>query len=192
MGFKHLAVAYRTETGAPSRRAILCALAFRACDSCGLCWPGLGWLMEATEVSERSAQTALAELAKAGLVAVRRYSRGGRGVSTEYVVLPSLAKLSTAPCEECAQRMKTPQSLRGIAVTNSAKPRKSVSVTPQNVGDHHTENLYQSGPAAPSKSESSLPLASPSDPPGQIPPEARSALVALDLLSPAPEQAKAP
>ncbi len=187
MGFKHLAAAYRTETGSASRRAVLCALAFRACDSCGLCWPGVAWIVGATEVSERGVQGALAELARDGHVAGRRYSRGGRGVSTEYVVLPSLAKLSTAPCGECAERMKTPQPLQGFPAANSRKPRKSSRETPQDRTHHHTENLYQSGAALPPNVESSLALAPLSDPPTSIPPEARSALVALDLLTDASE-----
>lgn len=93
--------------GAEGRKAVLTALAYRACDECGLCWPGLRWLGQATEISERQVRRILTELATAGHIVVRRYSRGGRGVSTEFVVLPIVKKVFTAPCGRCLGRMKT-------------------------------------------------------------------------------------
>lgn len=183
MGFRHLQAAYTLTLGSPGRKSLLCVLAYRACDTCGIAWPGVKWLMASTEMSERSVQTCLRELTGAGLLQVHRYSRGGRGVSTEYVVLPQVAKLSTAPCGECADRMKnpamraglsesTPQDVRGL----DAKPRKSSSETPQNVGYHQSEKHNQSGSALPREVETALTGRQGSDPAAPIPPAVQIAL----------------
>jgi hypothetical protein len=163
--------AFEITTGSQGRKAVLIALAFRACDKCGICWPGVRWIMERTELSERGVQTCLAQLVSVNHIAVRRYSSGGRGVSTEYVVLPDVGELSTAPCGECASRMKnpagvaglqpnTPQSVRGDekprsgtppgrekprsqASESAPKPRSRGSETPQNL-THHQSDIHQS------------------------------------------------
>ena len=113
MGWKALQATLAVEVGSASRKWVLALLAWRSCDSCGLAWPGVGRICDDTEMGERSVQNALAELAKAGLIEPRSYATGGRGRSTEYVVLPSRAGLSTAPCQECGQRRRNPANPAG-------------------------------------------------------------------------------
>lgn len=108
MGFRRLAAAYGVVVGTPSAKAVLVALAWHACEDCSLAWPGRRSLAEKTEIGERRISSALAELVKAGHLTIFRYPFGGRGVSTEYVVLPQVGELSTAPCGECRKRMKNP------------------------------------------------------------------------------------
>lgn len=106
MGFRHSQAAYALTLGNPGRKATLIALASRACENCGICWPGVTWIMLATEMSERSTRRCLTELAAAGHIVVRRYPQGGRGVATEYLILPTLPKLLAAPCPQCLSRMR--------------------------------------------------------------------------------------
>lgn len=171
MGFRHSSEAYKSPTGSPGRQAVLVALAFRACDSCGLCWPGMAWLEISTQMSDRSIQRALTELQAAGLLEIRRYGRGGRGVATEYVVLPQAPKFSTAPCGDCAERMRnpvsasgysarggeTPSPRRGINGAPPSKPRKSGAENPVTVSPHQSEASVRDQ----SHAEPSLPLGRP-------------------------------
>jgi hypothetical protein len=153
VGFRHSSEAYRSPAGSPGRQAVLAALAFRACDNCGLCWPGMAWLEISTQMSDRSIQKALGELQAAGLLEIRRYGRGGRGVATEYIVLPRAPKFSTAPCADCAERMrnpegrsgyraagaKTPKDVRGNGAPEQQKPRKSGAQNPEQASPHQSE-----------------------------------------------------
>ena len=107
VGVFHIRAAYETTAGGPGLKAVLACMADRACDVCGLAWPGIPYLAERTEIPERRVSAHLAALKASGLIAVHGYSTGGRGRTTEYIVLPQVSKLSTAPCEKCGQRRKT-------------------------------------------------------------------------------------
>jgi len=206
MGWKAIQDSLAVETGAPGRRLVLLLLAWRSCDACGLAWPGITWLCDNAEMSERSVQRALAELAGAGIVETRSYATGGRGRSTEYVVMPSRTELSTAPCAECGQRRRnpvksagysapgaeTPQILRGIGGANSGKPRQNRHQKGVTVAPHQQENQDQQA------AESSLPLGPAFDPTPSgasrvpMPTDVRESLQSLGVLSPDPEVGKAP
>lgn len=206
MGWKAIQDSLAVQVGAPGRRFVLVLLAWRSCDSCGLAWPGVRWICDNSEMGERSVQAALADLAKAGFIEPRSYATGGRGRSTEYVVLPSRAGLSTAPCQECASRRRnpanpagysaggaeTPQILRGIGGANHGKPRKIRHENPAGFAPHQQENQDQQA------AESSLPLGPAFDPTPSdasrvpMPPDVRESLQSLGVLSPDPEGGKAP
>lgn len=122
VGVQHIRHAYSLQAGGPGAKAVLLCLADRACDTCGLAWPGLLYVSERTEIPEKRARVHVHALVEAGLLLVHAYSKGGRGVSTEYIVLPGFTKLSTAPCEKCAQLKKTPPTRGGFIGRPGAKP----------------------------------------------------------------------
>ncbi len=90
-----------------AHKFVLVAMADHACDICGLTWPGIRRLMRETGLYERTIQTALSALTAAGLLSIRSYPHGGRGRTTEYLVLPGkVVGLSTAPCAKCVFNLK--------------------------------------------------------------------------------------
>jgi hypothetical protein len=89
-----------------AQKFVLVALGDHACEGCGLTWPGISRLMKETALSERTIQDALKALVSAGHLRIRSYPRGGRGRTTEYIVLPSLTVLSTPPCGKCTFFLK--------------------------------------------------------------------------------------
>lgn len=201
MGFQSVQAAYGVTVGKPGTKAVLLSLAWHACDSCGIAWPGHKAIAADTEIGRSRISEALAELVAAGWLAVYRFPNGGRGLSTEYIVLQSVRKLSTAPCAECRKRMKNvPQSgpFTAAAAEKSpqggrigGKPSGKSSETVQ-TGNHQQSVTYQqSGSASPHESE---PGTSPgenlfSEPPPRptIPESAQDALRALGITLPTPK-----
>lgn len=104
----HYAEALELTIGSPGAKSVLLVLADRACGTCGLCWPGVNKIAEWTEMGPTSIRKALDTLRERGLIIASGYETGGRGRTTEYVVLPHLPGLSTAPCVECVKRRKKP------------------------------------------------------------------------------------
>ena len=159
MGYKAADVAARVVAGSPSAKAVLNAMARRACDACGLTWAGVGAIASDTELGKTTIRDNLSRLTRDGLLVVARFPQGGRGLSTEYIVLPGLMKLSPAPCGRCASEMK------------KAPP----------AGDHQSENKHQSG----TESETSLPLGLTFDHPSDDPmgrQAAKDALRAVEAM----------
>jgi hypothetical protein len=106
VSFRHRNAALELTVGSHGVKAILMLMADRACEHCGLAWPGVPTLARWSEMSVASVRRALDTLREAGHLDVHRFPKGGRGLSTEYIVLPSLPELSTAPCGECGKRLK--------------------------------------------------------------------------------------
>lgn len=98
----------------PTERLLLLAYARHACEHCGLCWPGVRRLQILTGLGETTISGASKALVARRLLKIHAYPRGGRGRSTEYIVLPEDAKLSTAPCGKCEANQKTPRDSAGI------------------------------------------------------------------------------
>lgn len=102
--------------GVPLRsptKFVLVSLAIHACQDCGLARPGVALLMMETQLSERAVRQALKlirghtdEHGEHDWVKIHAYPHGGSGVTTEYVVFPRLAKLSTDECGRCASVAK--------------------------------------------------------------------------------------
>lgn len=114
MSFDHLGAIAELKLAA-TPKLVLFALGNRACSVCGIAWPGKNYLMEMTGLGETSVVKGLKALVDAQLIVIHRYSHGGRGVATEYVVLPNHLKLAkVAPCQDCRKRMKTPREARGL------------------------------------------------------------------------------
>ena len=112
MSFEHLSAAGELDAGVGTPltargKAVLWVLALRACRDCGLAWPGARYLEAKTGLGESAVRGGLRELERAGYLKIHAYPTGGRGRATEYIVLPALLELSTAPCGECRSRMKT-------------------------------------------------------------------------------------
>lgn len=93
-----------TGVSAPTKLVLL-ALADHACEECGLAWPGRRLLGQKTLLGPTRIGKAVDELLAVGLVVVHAYPKGGRGRSTEFVVLPGL-KLSPPPCPRCLEAQK--------------------------------------------------------------------------------------
>jgi len=118
MGMMPITAAFEVTVGDANAKALLVALADHACEHCGLAWPGVKLLREKTEQGEKRVQAGVKLLLDAGLLAVFRFPHGGRGLSTEYVVLPHLWEGATRPCIRCRSVMK---SLDGIQVVSVGK-----------------------------------------------------------------------
>lgn len=100
----------------PPQKLVLLALADNACEFCGLAWPGMAHLETKTGLGETAISSAVKALTSRteGLLRIHRYARGGRGRATEYIVLPGVTELSTAPCGKCQLRMQYPPSRGGF------------------------------------------------------------------------------
>jgi hypothetical protein len=186
VGFFHVQAAYAVTAGSPGAKAVLVCIADRACDTCGMAWPGRQYLADRTELDPRRISVHLATLVRSGLLEVHGYGSGGRGVSTEYVVLPKVAKLSTAPCPKCAKLSKTWTKTTGLKPGNldaTAKKTWTKSTNHQSenlsirlsVSEHHSETPPQN----PGGSQSTLSRESQHSAP--IPTEARDFLRSLGV-----------
>jgi len=88
---------------------LLLCLADSACRSCGLTWTGVATMSERTGIGPTAVREALKLMVKSGHLRVHAYPKGGRARTTEYVVLPELMELFTAPCGRCqALKQKAP------------------------------------------------------------------------------------
>ena len=195
MGYKAADVAARVVAGSPSAKAVLNAMARRACDACGLTWAGVGAIASDTELGKTTIRDNLSRLTRDGLLVVARFPQGGRGLSTEYIVLPGLMKLSPAPCGRCASEMKKAPPAGAFARMSSGKAPggggfssvsdpKGTGSHPEKAppaGDHQSENKHQSG----TESETSLPLGLTFDHPSDDPmgrQAAKDALRAVEAM----------
>ena len=122
MGVAHIRLAYEATAGGPGLKGVLLALADRACDECGLAWPGIKYLSDRSELGETKTREAIRVLTAKGLLTVHGFAKGGRGLATEYIVLPGVAKLSTAPCGKCREMMKRHHTGVGFSGQESVKP----------------------------------------------------------------------
>jgi hypothetical protein len=95
-------------------RILLLAYARHACEHCGLCWPGTVRLELRTGIRKTAQAAVRARLVERGLLKIHAYPNGGRGMSTEMVVLPRDIELSTAPCGKCVDNLKTNRRAVGI------------------------------------------------------------------------------
>lgn len=112
----------------PLERLVLLAYARHACEHCGLCWPGTVRLELMTLASRTAIATARRSLVDKGMLRIHAYPRGGRGMSTEMVVLPKDVELSTAPCGKCVDNLKTNRHAVGFSgepVDNSVDNSKT-------------------------------------------------------------------
>jgi len=65
-----LAWALTTDTGSPSRKAVLLALADRYNENENAAWPSVGWIARVTELHPSTVRRAIADLLDAGLLEV--------------------------------------------------------------------------------------------------------------------------
>jgi len=107
MSIPHRGAAWDLEIP-PLSKLVLMRLAWHACETCGLAWPSNRTLCLKTGIGETRVRASLDELTAAGHLRIHAYATGGRGRSTQYIVLPSLAGLSTAPCGKCQWNLQNP------------------------------------------------------------------------------------
>ena len=143
---------YRQETAAlkvvlpQAPKHVLQVLAFRACEICGRAWPGVPSLAADTGLGQRAVRSALEVLRRRPeLVTVFRYPRGGRGVSTEYVVMPSLARVSPDECGRCSNRTDTLHQQQGIERRGRGNPARSDTKTLHGAQDQQEVEPQQEG-----------------------------------------------
>jgi hypothetical protein len=125
VSFKHLGYVAELEIE-PGPKLVLLALGNRACQVCGLAWPGMDYLIRKTGMGETAITASLKRALRDGYLRVHRYSKGGRGRTTEYVVCPAIFDFAPAPCGDCLERMKTPRHAGGLG---SDKPPVSRGVS---------------------------------------------------------------
>jgi len=156
VSFRHLEWVADREDLPPQQKLILWQIGSVACKHCGLAWPGTRYLATKTGLGEKSVVSALRELKTAGLIDVQSYSKGGRGRTTEYVVLGRYLEFAPAPCRVCLENMKTPQGSRGIdpekplkgegvSGVSKRKPPLSAAGNPSRETVHTVSILTQSG-----------------------------------------------
>jgi len=122
VGFRQQSAALKVQL--PSGpKGVLNVLAFHACELCGRAWPGVALIALETGLMERSVREALVELRRhPELLTVYRYPKGGRGMTTEYLVMPGVAKLSTPECGKCSNRADTLHLAQGLTKTGRENP----------------------------------------------------------------------
>lgn len=76
MSIRALSWAMSTDTGSPTRKAVLLALADRYNEDEDAAWPSVGWIARATELSDKSVKRAIVDLVDAGLIELVGWSRG--------------------------------------------------------------------------------------------------------------------
>lgn len=165
--------------GKPAVKAVLLALAWHSCEQCGTAWPGHSALAADTNLGRSAIAAALATLVQDGWLVIGRFPNGGRGLATEYVVLPSVRELSTAPCGICRTNMKKgPPAGQYYAMPGQNHPApgpfpvETVRNRPENHppgGHQQSVTTQQSGSAAPRADENSLSLATSFDHPSDDP-----------------------
>lgn len=114
MSARHQRVAWDVIGLDSLERLLLLAYARHACDTCGLCWPGRPRLTIMTGIGRTALAVVRGRLVDKGLLKIHAYPHGGRGMSTEMVVLPRDIELSTAPCGKCVDNLKTNRGAAGI------------------------------------------------------------------------------
>ena len=180
------------KAGTPAAKAVLYVFADVGCDDCGRAWPGVPFIAERTEIGTTRVRKAIAELVEANLLRVHAYPTGGRGMTTEYIVLPQVPKLSTAPCGKCSARSKTQRTGVGFSRQGNVKATAFGSNTQQTGVDHPLENHDPLGSAAPRAVEPTPTgiggeASSAATPQAGIPASVKDALRALGLFDPPPE-----
>jgi hypothetical protein len=120
VGFTQMQAALRVSLPTPSKFVLVC-LAHHASELCGLARPGVWLLAAETGLSDRAVREALKILRarkdehdRPEWLKIYRYPHGGRGVTTEYIVMPGVEKLSTAECGKCSSKGKTLHPVQGI------------------------------------------------------------------------------
>jgi hypothetical protein len=170
----------------------LMVVSAHACDYCGMAWPGVRKLCEETGMGATAVRGALDWLVKEGHLEVRAYAHGGRGRSTEYIILPRIRELSTAPCGKCQFHQANPSRGEGFGkdVTRkptatrgvSAKPTARKAKTHRTGGDQLTrEHQLTTGADLAEKPGSGAATPPSSDPP-PIPTTAAEARAAVNAM----------
>ena len=178
---------HRLKVGNAGARAVLYVFADVACDDCGRAWPGVTFLSERTEIGTTKIRKALDYLKDAGLIKIHAYPAGGRGVTTEYIVLPQLPKLSTAPCGKCGPRSKTQRTGVGYSVAGNPIPNAFDPNTQRTGVDHplliHDPLASASPPSVETGENPPAGNLLRHSPPVEIPEESQDALRALGLFT---------
>jgi len=172
VAWDHQDLAAQLEGIPAAAKSVLMHLAYPACKHCGLTWAGVGWIERKSGLGRTAIKDALQWLVREGHLQIHAYPHGGRGRSTEYVVLPRLIELSTPRCGECRLKQERGRQPAGIDDYGTAKEaasrpvlRKPAAGPPQNrpPGGHQSVIESQSvtrqvEPAAPATSDPTLPL----------------------------------
>lgn len=202
MSWPHQDRAAQLEGIPPAAKSVLLHLAYPACETCGLVWAGRKWLARVTGLGGTAITQALEWLVKEGHLTIHAYPKGGRGRSTEYVVLPQLLELSTPRCGQCRRKQERSREPVGIDDGMTPKPtaRREVLVkptaeTPQNLPPGVHQSVIESQSVTPLRgaAESSPPARpeAPSDPTPWAENAAQARKLA-DLFSVTPPPDRAP
>jgi hypothetical protein len=101
VSFVHSRAAWEFPLPAAPKLVLLC-YAHHACELCGLAWPSAKTVAARTGLGLTAVRESVDRLVKLGCLKLHAYPQGGRGRSTQYVVLPvALPDLSTPACAKC-------------------------------------------------------------------------------------------
>jgi hypothetical protein len=124
---------------------VLQCLAFRACGLCGHARPGVAQLALDTGLGERSIRDALVELrGRPDLLTVYRYPKGGRSVTTEYLVMPGLAKVIPTECPDWDKHDNTLRRVHGLTKAGRLNPAPEGSKTLRTTAHHPSVHTHPS------------------------------------------------
>lgn len=178
MGFAQSRAALRVQLTAGPKN-VLNVLAFYACEQCGHARPGVALLVLNTGLEDRGVRRALEALrARPDLLRLYRYPKGGRGVTTEYIVMPEVAKLSTEDCPFLLKHTKTLSPAQGIGPGGWPKPCAEGGQNPALGAYHPSVQHHPSGgepasePAATAPDGSGVEPIPPGSPLSDSPPRA--------------------
>jgi hypothetical protein len=121
---------------------VLQCLAFRACSICGHARPGVTQLTLDTGLGERTVRDALVELRnRPDLLKVYRYPKGGRAVTTEYIVVPQLAKVIPTECPDWGKHDNTLRRAQALTKRGRLNPAPERTKTLRTTADHPSDTL---------------------------------------------------
>jgi hypothetical protein len=100
---------------APRAKLLLLNFAHHACRTCGLAWPGIPRLAQRSSMGVNAVRELVQVLVKEGHLEVYSHSKGGRGMTTIYRVLPGVVATQEAPCEQCWENLRLAPNRRGAA-----------------------------------------------------------------------------
>lgn len=180
MSREHVQAALLLEKVPPTPKTVLVHIAYPACELCGLSWAGVPWLERKTGLGRTAVKGGIDWLVKHGHVVPFGYLQGGRGRTTEYIVLPQLfTELSTPKCGKCAGNQERGRHATGIARQKGVATRpvldKEVAERRVNGSADDPQSVIESESVTRSrvkpKAESSAPprLEEPSEPPDPTP-----------------------
>jgi hypothetical protein len=124
-------------------KSLLWCVSYHCCRYCGLIWLGIPRMVLECCMNEHRIRAAIAELEQRGLLQARFFLKGGRGKTTEYVVLPGHLALQAPRCNKCVENQsKTPTPGSGFDKGNTPTPGSGYRSIPRGKRPQNPEPTF--------------------------------------------------